>query len=207
MPEPTAPPLERVLSRPEQGTRSIADIALGRDPARPRATNSLRQPSLKGGLTHRLTNCPVPVPRSEWEAVLTGAKRMYRSYSDSWHSRFLPIMALDEQLPRPAVIYSRRHDLHSHVDSALAVILSYRQEPLGAISEADLRAEGFIRGDTPLERNAGMRRFRRRWRIRYKCWGWRPQDMISVVELRPWTPDDHEWASAWLFQRLYGDWA
>jgi hypothetical protein len=140
------------------------------------------------------------------EAVITGRKRMYRSYSDSWHNRFLPLIAPGEQFPRPAVIYSRMHDLHSHVDAGLAVIVSFRQEPLGAISRDDLITEGFIRNDDPLEVRTGINRFRRYWRRRYANWGWRPGDVISVVELRPWTEADYQWTGDWLFDQMFGEW-
>jgi hypothetical protein len=206
MPEPTAPALERVRDRPEHGVRSIADLALHRDPTRPPTDSSPRPPTLKGKLTRRAHNRPVRVPRGDWEAVITGRKRMYRSYSDSWHSRSLPLIPAGEVFPRPAVIYSRVEQRHSHVDAALAVILSYRQEPLGAISRADLIAEGFIRSADPLEVRTGINRFRRYWKRRYIAWGWRPSDLISVVELRPWTEADYDWTCASLFEQLYGDW-
>lgn len=206
MSEPAAPPLERIADRPEAGARSIVDLALGRDRTRPPAVNSVRPPTLKGALTRRAHNRPVRVPRADWEAIVTGRKRMFRSYSDSWHSRFLPLLPAGESYPRPAVIFSRLKERHSHVDAALAIILSYRQEPLGAISRDDLKTEGFIRNDTDLEARTAMNRFRRYWQRRYTPWGWRPNDLISVVELRPFTDADYEWVAGWLFDQLYGDW-
>lgn len=206
MSDPVAPPLERVLARPEQGVRSIVDLALRRDPLRPPVIDGRPPPRLKGTLTRTAHNRPVRVPRADWEAIVTGRKRMFRSYSDSWHNRLLPLLPAGEEYPRPAVIYSRLQERHSHVDAALAIILDYRQEPLGAISPADLLTEGFSRDATGREKDNGLRRFRRYWKRRYTLWGWRPTDLISVVELRPWTPEDNDTVAGWLLERLYGDW-
>lgn len=206
MPEPAAPSLERIAARSERGVQSIVDLALGRDPDRPPVTSSVKQPYPKSKLTRQLHNRTVRAPRSDWEAIVTGRKRMYRSYSDSWRDRFAPLLPASESYPRPAVIFSPRPGQYRQVDTALAIILSYRQEPLGAISHADLRAEGFARGDSRRDHDAAIRRFRRYWQGRYWRWGWRPMDLVSVVELRPWTEADYEWTCAWMFDQLYGDW-
>jgi hypothetical protein len=187
MPEPAAAPaLERILERAP--ARSIVDLARAGEQRR-------HPPTLKGALSRRFYNQPVKVPRGDWVKVLIGTKRMYRSYSDSWHGRHLPLIPEGEQYPRPAVIYSRPPATTLR-DVALAVILGFRQEPLGAISPEDLATEGF----------PTLNHFKRYWKARYRRWGYRPRDTISVVQLRPWTPEDNELQAQWLLQHLFGEW-
>lgn len=196
MPDPPAPPLERILSRPEHGPRSIVHMALKEDPDRPRADASRRRPPpLKARLDRGVRSCPVKVPRPDWERVVVGTKPMFRTYAGYWRDRFARLFPEGEEFPRPAVIYSQPG--HAKIyDVRLAVVTAYRQEPLGAISHADVRTEGFD----------SVRHFKRYWKGRYARWGWRPDDMISVVELRPWRPEDAIDQARWLLDTLYGEW-
>lgn len=208
MREPAAPTLAQVMDRPEHGARSIVDLALHRNRDRPPTADRTSDPGHKGRLTRHVSNLAVRVPRTYWEAVVTGKRRMFRSYADNRNpgGRSARLIREGEEFPRPAVIYSQRGHARWPYDAALAIILAYRQEPLGAISVDDLIAEGMIRSEDPLERRTGISRFRAHWKHRHSHLGWRPGDLISVVELRPLTEGDRDWAAGWLFDRLYGDW-
>lgn len=198
MPDVVPPPPERLLFRPETGVRSIADLALHNDPARPRADGSRRRPpKLKDRLSRKVSSQPIPVPRPDWERVACGTKRMFRTYSGSWRDRHASLVDDDlAELPRPVILYSYATHHPKQFDSRIAVLTAYRQEPLGAISVPDLHAEGF---DT-------IKQFRRYWKARYIRWGWRPHDLISVIEVRPWVETDDEEQAAWLLRRLYEEW-
>lgn len=197
MPEPARPPLDRVLARPEAGVRSIVDIALGNDPSKPRADAARRRPpKLKDRLSRKVSSLPLPVPRHDWERVLVGSKLMFRCYSGSWRDRHARLVPDGEELPRPVIIYSYASHHPKRYDSRIAVLTGYRQEPLGAISVEDIHAEGF----------GTIKEFRRYWQFRYPKWGWRPGDMISVVELRPWERGDEEEQGAWLLRQLFEEW-
>lgn len=74
------------------------------------------------------------------------------------------------------------------------VLLKMWREPLGAITEESLAAEGF----------ASVAEFRRYWMARERR-RFTPTRMITAYVIRPWEGDaDVERFSHSLFERLYG---
>lgn len=67
-------------------------------------------------------------------------------------------------------------------------------EPLGAISPASLKAEGF----------ESIGEFRRYWMNREKR-RFMPTRMVTVYRVRPWQDGDHDRFAALLLDRLYGE--
>lgn len=154
-------------------------------------------------LTREISNLPIRVPSTDWPAVITGQKRMFRSYGLSPAYPEKPLVPPDTACPRPCLLFAARHDGPHRSRTWKAtrgVLLSHRQEPLGAITSEDLVAEGF----------EFLPAFRFYWRQRYKRLGWRPWDMVSVLEVRPWEPgvraSDDQVFGAWALQELYGEW-
>lgn len=145
------------------------------------------------------TNLPVRVPSADWAEVVTGAKRMFRTYSRSGQDRSRPVVPPGTECPRPCLLFTARHNgpLRSRRwEASPGVLLSHRQEPLGSITPPDLHDEGF----------EFLPAFRFYWQQRHKKLGWRPWDMVSVLEVRPLRPEDQAWAGEWLMTRMFGEW-
>lgn len=130
------------------------------------------------------------VPRHDWAAVTTGAKRQFRISGGGVSPHFT------KQLPTPVVLHSQTL-YQTQPRTCLAVVEEARREPLGAISPEDLAAEGF----------ATLAEFRRYWLGRYP-WstGFKPLSIVSVFSVRPWCDGDRELFGGLLLDRLFGPW-
>jgi hypothetical protein len=128
----------------------------------------------------------VRVPRAEWAAVRYGGKREFRAASGKHSALF--------NVPTPTPVVAYTIDSFSRYSSALMVLEKVWREPLGAISEESLAAEGF----------ATFAHFRRAWVIREKRY-FPPLRMTTAYRVRPWTPDDDREMAEVLLERLYGD--
>lgn len=150
-------------------------------------------------LRRTVTNLPIRVPSSDWAAVATGTKGMFRCYSESGRDRTRPVVPADTECPRPCLLFSARHPkvLRARRWEALpGVLLSHRHEPLGSITPEDLAREGF----------EFLPAFRFYWKQRHKRLGWRPWDMVSVLEVRPMAQGDFDTLGEQLLYELYGEW-
>lgn len=150
-------------------------------------------------VSRKVTNLPIRVPSTDWGAIVTGQKQMFRTYSLSGRDLERPVVPPDTECPRPCLLFSARHDgprRSRRWKATPGVLLSHRQEPLGSITPDDLAREGF----------EFLPAFRFYWRQRYKKLGWRPWDMVSVLEVRPMTDLDMDDWGTWLFDQLYGEW-
>ena len=152
-----------------------------------------------------VTNLPVRVPTQDWAAVTTGAKTMFRAYNTSRRTPAAPVVPPGTECPRPCLLFTTRHNgpLRSRRYEAVpGVLLSHRQEPLGAISREDAAREGF----------KTLAEFKWFWKSRYRTIGWRPHDLISVIEVRPLRDPaidqgtDHSWAAYWALDELLAEW-
>jgi hypothetical protein len=148
------------------------------------AANSARGP--KPFRQRQTSTFFVRVPRAEWAAVKHGAKREFRAGSGQ-HSALWNVTT-----PSPAVAYSING--RGDYDSALVVLESVWREPLGAISEESLGAEGFVT----------FPEFRRAWMLREKR-RFPPLRITTVYRVRPWTGDDTTEMGDVLLAHLYGD--
>jgi hypothetical protein len=128
----------------------------------------------------------VRVPRADWAAVKHGAKREFRAGSGRYSALW------NVTTPTPAVAYTING--RGQYDSALVVLEKVWCEPLGAISEESLAAEGF----------ATFPEFRRAWMLREKRL-FPPLRMTTVYRVRPWTDDATARMGEALLSRLYGD--
>lgn len=128
----------------------------------------------------------VRVPRAEWAAIKHGAKHEFRAASGQ-HSALWNVTT-----PSPAVAYSI-NGCGGH-DCALMVLEKVWREPLGAISDESLAAEGF----------ATFGEWRRAWCIREHR-RFPPLRMTTVYRVRPWTADDTTEMGDVLLAHLYGD--
>lgn len=125
------------------------------------------------------------IPWRDWAAVVTGEKRMIRLTFEG------PTPTL---MPTPCVAYSQRI---GQFNRQLMTLLSMRTEPLGAISPADVAAEGY----------ESLSEFRLYWKSRLpRGRGWDPLQKVVVVEIRPWEPDDYTLFSEAIFDHIYGPW-
>jgi hypothetical protein len=127
------------------------------------------------------------VPAEDWPAVKTGHKREFRSRA------VLPHLLADGVVPTAVVAYMTRRVSGQHERKLMVLERSWR-EPLAAISEDSIKAEGF----------PDMAHFRRYWTSRTKT-RFRPLDMVQVFNVRPFTDDDIAVVGAVLFRRLYGE--
>lgn len=148
-------------------------------------------------------NLPVRVPAYDWADVITGNKSMFRTYCARATSRERPVVPPDTECPRPCLLYAVRHNGPARSrrwEAVPGVLLSHRQEPLGAITPEDLKAEGF----------EFLPAFKFYWKRRYPKVGWRPWDFVSVLEVRPWNVGvedlDDDTQARWLLKQLYGEW-
>lgn len=126
------------------------------------------------------------VPTADWIVVRRGIKREFRA-SPRAVSKLWSI-----EPPTPVVAY-RYHESHGY-DSKLMVLEDTWIEPLGAISEESLKAEGF----------ANLAEFRRYFMARERT-RFKPTRKITVYRVRPWLPADARFFGARLFGRLYGE--
>jgi hypothetical protein len=151
-------------------------------------------------LTRRtLTNLPLRIPAMDWSSVVTGQKGIFRCYSERHIDRCDPVIAPDVEVPRPCLMFAvrHRHSPRGRTWEAIpGVLLSHRQEPLGAITKEDLALEGFER----------LVDFKAWWCKRYRTLGWRPWDAVSVIEVRPWNEADFSTWGEWSLRSLYGEW-
>jgi hypothetical protein len=128
----------------------------------------------------------VRVPSDDWHAVTGGYKREIRSRQSS----LTAIQGLSPPLP---CVGWRLHPHHGY-EATLLVLEGVWREPLGAISEESLAAEGY----------ATFAQFRRAWTIReHRRFPLLAQ--TTVYRVRPWTPDDAPEMGELLLRRLYGE--
>ena len=133
----------------------------------------------------RVSTVFVRVPRAEWPAIVCGSKWEFRAACGN-HSALWTV-----QTPTPAVAYSVSS--LGVYDSALMVLEAVWREPLGAISDESLAAEGFK--SFAEFRSAWMRREKRRFPL---------MRMTTVYRVRPWTLEDDAEMAEVLLRRLYG---
>lgn len=128
------------------------------------------------------------VPVNEWNRVKRGAKSEFRAAPGA-QSQLLSVTP-----PMPVVAYSvNRQGRH---DAALMVLEAMWREPLGAISEPSLAAEGF----------ESLAEFRRHWVVTYRK-RFTPTRIVTVYRVRPWRVDlDEGVMSRRLLEHLYGEW-
>lgn len=158
-----------------------------------------REGTVSNLLKRNVGNLPIRVPTQDWSKVVVGEKSMVRTYSGA-KDRESPVVAPGTATPRPALLYSVRHNgpgRSRRWEATPGVLLSHRQEPLGVISEEDLAREGF----------ETLRAFKWSWKDRHRKLGWRPLDIVNVLEVRTVNPDDAEWTGDWLFTELFGEWS
>lgn len=160
-----------------------------------------REGTISNLLRRNVGNLPIRVPTVDWAKVVTGEKHMFRTYCARATSPERPVVPPDTVVPRSCLLYAVRFDgpgRSRRWEATPGVLLSHRQEPLGAITPEDLEAEGF----------KFLPAFRFYWKQRYRKFGWRPWDMVSVLEVRPWNVgvDDLDTQGRWLLEQLYGEW-
>lgn len=158
------------------------------------------QGTISNQIRRTVTNLPIRVPAMDWASVVVGEKRMFRCYSERKRDRCMPVVPPETECPRPCLLFSVRHNGPARSrrwEAAPGVLLSHRQEPLGSITSDDLAAEGF----------EFLPAFRFYWQRRYRTVGWRPWEMVSVIEVRPCRSDggDDQRLADWLLEHLYGD--
>ena len=135
---------------------------------------------------HQASTIFVRVHSDDWHAVRGGAKREIRSRQSS-------VIALQAfSLPIPCVAW-RLHPQYGY-DAELMVLEAVWREPLGAITEESIAAEGY----------ASMAEFRRAWTIREKR-RFPLLAPVTVYRLRRWTPEDAAAMGDALLRALYGD--
>lgn len=125
------------------------------------------------------------VPAEDWIAVKRGVKREFRGGTGT-ATRFFGV-----ETPTPVVAYRVRRADH---EAKLMVLERAWQEPLGAISEESLAAEGF----------ESFEEFRRYWTKRARK-RFTPTRQVWVYRVRPWDDEDLAWLGARLLRRIYGE--
>ena len=131
------------------------------------------------------------VPWRDWSAVVTGEKRMLRQ-----PIQVLGLSLVSAPRPSPVIGFTVRPRISAY-ENAMLVLEAYRHEPLGAISPADLEAEGFD----------SLTDFRRYWIARHPTGrGFDPLMTVAVCQVRPWEPDDAAAMGDVLLRHLYGEW-
>ena len=135
---------------------------------------------------HRLSTTFVRVHADDWPAVKNGIKREFRG------GRGASSRTFNVECPTPVVAYCIRAP--NDYEARVMVLTNTWQEPLGAISDQSLAAEGF---DT-------LAAFRRYWMLRERK-RFQPTRMVFVYQVRPWEPDDLTELGVKLIDRLYGD--
>lgn len=149
-------------------------------------------------LIRHTSNLLVKVSPIDWDFVALGAKQMFRFYDGRGS-----VIPRETPCPRPCLLYSVTHtgsyktgNRAAHWEHCLGTLLSVSRQPLGAISDADIRKEGF----------ANIHEFRAYWSRKYTKRGWRPWDEVTVVECRPLQPGEYANAAMRVFEQLYGEW-
>lgn len=158
-----------------------------------------REGTISNLLRKNVGNLPIRVPAVDWSKVIVGEKRMFRTYSERGGNRETAVVPADTECPRPVLLYAVRHNgpgRSRRWEAKTGILMSHRQEPLGSITPGDLALEGF----------EYLNAFRWTWKQRYKKTGWRPTDMVSVLQVRPVWPEDHDWIRDWAYDELYGEW-
>jgi len=131
------------------------------------------------------------VPWDDWSAVTVGTKREFRSQLGHLAAR--PELFVT---PEPAIGWSRRPFGENVYEHHMLIVEAAWTEPLGAISQESLEAEGF----------ATLDEFRAYWVGRYRgARGFRPLSKIAVYRVRPWQDGDVEHFGRSILMRLYGD--
>lgn len=125
------------------------------------------------------------VPAQDWIAVSRGVKREFRGARGNASSFF------HVEPPTPVVAYRVRRGEYA---SKLMVLERAWQEPLGAISEESIAAEGF-------ETFADFRRY---WIARERK-RFTPTRQVWVYRVRPWSDAEIEPMALRIFMRLYGE--
>jgi hypothetical protein len=128
----------------------------------------------------------VRVHSDDWHAVKGGYKREIRSRQSS----LTVLQGLS--LPTPCVAF-RFHRQYGY-DAVLMVLEAVWREPLGAISDESIAAEGY----------ATMADFRRAWIIREKR-RFPLLAPVTVYKVRPRTPEDAAGMGEALLRQLYGE--
>lgn len=118
----------------------------------------------------------------DWSLVVTGAKRQYRA-----PARFGLLNR--EQFPVPVLVYTTRNRVRR---AKLVVLEEQFEQPLMALSLADIHAEGF----------ADISEFRAYWCQRHQR-GVDPMGRVHVHVLRPLLPDDGQRLGEHLLDYLY----
>lgn len=128
------------------------------------------------------------MPAVDWPAVKRGYKTEFRVMGGD---RRLPQLS---NVPTPALVvgYTLRHT--GEHDHALLILERSWQEPLGAISERSLAAEGV----------ADLAEFRRYWMNREHR-RFTPTRNVIVCRVRPAADSDLEQAASDTFTHLYGE--
>lgn len=173
----------------------------------PPAPATITKPRRREGTVSNLIrrsvgNLPIRVPAQDWSKVVVGEKRQFRTYCERAANRERPVVPPDTVAPRPVLLYAVRHNGPARSrrwEAVPGVLLSHRQEPLASISAEDLALEGY----------ENLRAFRWAWKGRYRKLGWRPLDLVSVLEVRPleWNGADFETFGDWAMTELYGEWS
>jgi hypothetical protein len=130
------------------------------------------------------------VPRHDWAAITTGAKRQFRICGRGNPPTFT------KHLPTPVVLHSQTQ-FQTQPRTCMGVVEEVRREPLGAISPEDLEAEGF----------QTLAEFRRYWIDRHEySVGFKPLSIVGVYTVRPWREGDRELFGEALLTYLFGQW-
>lgn len=136
---------------------------------------------------HRASTTFLRVPVRDWPAVRAGYKREFRAGTGA--SAVPQLWGVDP--PWPVVAYAIRNGRH---ECMLMVLERFWMEPLGAISEASLRAEGCT----------NLAEFRRYWMSRERK-RFTPTRKVFVYCVRPFTAQDEDWPGVRLLEHLYGE--
>lgn len=135
----------------------------------------------------RVSTTFLRVPSEDWVPVTRGAKSEFRA-SPRAVSRLWSV-----EPPTPVVAYRVRGGAAGGYDSKLMVLEDKWLEPLGAISQESLEAEGF----------QTLAEFRRYWMQRERR-RFMPTRMVTVYKVRLWQPEDEREFAEMIFRRLYG---
>lgn len=155
--------------------------------------------SRKSWSTYKASTIFLRIPRFDWPSVTTGEKTEFRAAGR--HA----LAASRITFPVPVVGYTVWE--HKPKTSRLLLLEHADTEPLGAISEESLAAEGFgdleeIRASSDA-RHAAMTEFRRYWKARHPSTGYRPLSKVYVYRVRPLTEDERPEMGLRLLGLLY----
>lgn len=128
------------------------------------------------------------VPLADWPAVRRGLKTEFRAIAGP--NKTPKLWQVD---PPTAVVGYTVSGGGTH-EAALMVLEAMWQEPLGAISEDSLAAEGM----------KSLAEFRRYW-MKREGRRFEPARVVYVYRVRPWLEGDADILGARLLRRLYGD--